>query len=1225
MRVALVNVVYKKGSTGNIVADLKREYLKDGHDVYVLYGRGKKVNEAKVYKTGYEFESKVHHAFSRVTENLYGGMFFSTLRLKRYLKKINPDVVHLHCINGFFVNIYSIIKFLKKRNVKVILTNHADFMFTANCGISLDCKKWKTAECRKCEHVKEFNGKYSVTHRTHHFFKKMKRAFKGAKNFVITGVSPALCEMMEESPIFKDIPVLSVNNGFNISDFSFISDKDPYIDIRKDEKTKIVLHVTSGFHLRDKGGFFLYDIAKKYQRQNVKFVVIGNMKNEKDTENITFLGRIEKKEDLLAHYRHADATILLSQYETFSMVIAESLLMGTRVVSFLSGGPESVAPLEYTKFVEYGDLDKFVKELDATLDTEVDKDKVISTAQRTYDISYTKNNYEILFEDKGNEKKNSSIHRMRDSSSNLFKKKYSSLLLGIGLFVLYLLTTLSSIIPALYAGTTAGVIYRIAVLIVFGLSVLILAILSKSRPRTMFLVLLSIYVITGIVISFVAPAEMYGTEITILSRLSNLARTLGVAVFAFGFIEVFPSLFKKKEAIRYFGLLVAAFAFVAIIYSFVFQHDVIINSFLAEGEDAHFFQVKSFFESKNAYGFVLLLGMIGTTYGMIGSSKWKAYSLLVFDVFLFLNLVISRDKSALLIAVIMIIAALLFIFIKTYKRHFKRNTIIGVVILFLMAAFVVFMSVPALHPEGTTLGTMHHYFYQNFILNGIRTFGTRFEDFSASAPMFNDYRIIFGYGEQFVYIQYAHFTNLSSIDNAYIATILSGGIIKAVLMLYIYCLLLSKIVLLFFHDKKKALFVVMLTVAFVLQGMTESIYFLTTSSAAIFIYAFTYLLAAAEIGSSRRSYEKRVLHVTGSFKKGGTEAFVLGYLKLLKSKGITVDIYTFGEVDKTQEEKFELYGGRIYRGHAPSKKGYFKAYVDFWKFLIKHDRYIAIHGNANFDNALYLRIAKDFLIENRVFHAHDTLSGIEFSKKEKAIMSYKRFLSKINANHFVACSYEAGYDIVGQHYFDEYGSVIKNIVESNRFLDVDLQDAESLKKQYKIPENAFIIGNISRFEEKKNQGFIIDVFEKIAKQKPEAILVLGGPDGGIEQEIRDKVSSLNLTNKVRFIGPRNDVALWLRVFDLYLFPSKFEGFGIVVLENQIASLHTIASDNVPRLVDMNLGLVDFLSLDNVDKWVHFSLTVKKKEIPSVEMIEALKRNGFEPEENLNSLLNLYIN
>lgn len=236
MRIALLNVVYKKGSTGQIVENLKSEYLKDGHDVYVLYGRGAKINEPKVYKTGFEFESNVHHAISQVSENLYGGMFFSTLKLKRLLKKINPDVVHLHCLNGFFVNIYSIIKFLKTRNVKVILTNHADFMFTANCGFSLDCKKWKTDQCKNCPYVKEFNGKHSLTKRTHYFYKKMLNAFKGATNFVITGVSPALTKMIDEAPIFSGLPAVSINNGFKLDDFAFVDKK---IHIRKSELMKI--------------------------------------------------------------------------------------------------------------------------------------------------------------------------------------------------------------------------------------------------------------------------------------------------------------------------------------------------------------------------------------------------------------------------------------------------------------------------------------------------------------------------------------------------------------------------------------------------------------------------------------------------------------------------------------------------------------------------------------------------------------------------------------------------------------------------------------------------------------------------------------------------------------------------------------------------------------------------------------------------------------------------
>ncbi len=1223
MRIALVNVVYKKGSTGQIVENLKNEYLKDGHDVYVLYGRGAKINEPKVYKTGFEFESNVHHAISKVSENLYGGMFFSTLKLKRLLKRINPDVVHLHCLNGFFVNIYSIIKFLKTRNVKVILTNHADFMFTANCGFSLDCKKWKTDQCKNCPYVKEFNGKHSLTKRTHYFYKKMLNAFKGATNFVITGVSPALTKMIDEAPIFSGLPAVSINNGFKLDDFAFVDQEDPYKKIRTDENTKIVLHVTSGFHLKDKGGYHLYDIAQRYLKKNVKFVVIGNMRNEKSTENIIFLGRVNSKDSLVAHYHYADATILLSEYETFSMVVAESLLSGTEVIGFLSGGPESVAPLEYAAFVEFGNIEHFVEELDKKLNVKADKKQVQEKAKATYDIKHSKNKYESLFENKNNKKTNSFIHKARNAFSSFLNKKYSSIVIASVLFGFFLLYSLSSIFPSLFSAHLSGAIYRAVILLISVFVILSLAILQKSRPRLLLTIILFVYALSAIIISVVTPAQIGSIDVGLMDRLNNLIRTFGIILFVFAFIDVLPSVTRRKETIKYFSLLVAAFAISAAFYSIFFQFKAIVNSFIAEGEDAHFYQIASFFTSKNAYGIILMFGIIGATYSMFGSSKLRRNLLIAVDLFLFLNLIISRDKTAILLVSLIFAFGFIYVYITSFKAHFKRNMIIGVAILIILTSFTLFMTIPSLHPTGTALDTIHHYFYQNFFLNGIRTMGTRFDEFGETLPLFKNPQIIFGYGDGFVYSFYSQFTNVTSIDNAYLAVILSGGIIKTILLLYIFGLYFSKLVLLFRQNKKIAVFALLVQIMFILQGLTESIYYLISSASAILIYVFTYLLVTSEISSCIVAKEKRILHVVGAFKKGGTEAFILGYMKLLRSKGITTDVYSFGEIDKTQEEKIKLHGGAVYKGTAPSKKNYLKAYFDFKKFLRKHNNYLVVHGDANFDSALYLRLAKDYLIEHRISHAHDTLTGIKFSKIEKLIMVIKRLSLKISATDLVACSYEAGQDIFGQTTFDEYGKVIRNLVDSERFLNVDTQDAEALKKIFKIPNDAFLIGNISRFEEKKNQAFIVDVFSKIAKVKENAILVLGGPDGGIEEEIKIKVKELGLDNKVRFIGLRSDVPLWLKIFDLYLFPSKFEGFGIVVLENQIAGLPTIASDRVPRLADLNLGLVDFLPLNDINRWVKRSLTMQKPVISQKDIIFALKNNGFELEENLKHLLELY--
>ena len=142
MKVLQVNCVYGKGSTGKITADLHKALLAQGVESVVCYGRGEKVDEPHVYKTCGELYSKMNNLLSRIPGVMYGGCFFSTNRLMGIIKTEKPDVVHLQCINGYFVNIPRLIAWLKRRGIPTVLTLHDEFMFTANCGYALDCEKW---------------------------------------------------------------------------------------------------------------------------------------------------------------------------------------------------------------------------------------------------------------------------------------------------------------------------------------------------------------------------------------------------------------------------------------------------------------------------------------------------------------------------------------------------------------------------------------------------------------------------------------------------------------------------------------------------------------------------------------------------------------------------------------------------------------------------------------------------------------------------------------------------------------------------------------------------------------------------------------------------------------------------------------------------------------------------------------------------------------------------
>lgn len=139
MKILQINNVYKKGSTGKITYDIHQELQRRGIESVVCYGRGQKVDEINVHKTCGEFYSKINNIWSRITGIMYGGCFFSTNRLISIVKKEKPDIVHLQCLNGYFVNIYRLINWLKKNKIKTVLTLHAEFMYTGGCGHSIGC------------------------------------------------------------------------------------------------------------------------------------------------------------------------------------------------------------------------------------------------------------------------------------------------------------------------------------------------------------------------------------------------------------------------------------------------------------------------------------------------------------------------------------------------------------------------------------------------------------------------------------------------------------------------------------------------------------------------------------------------------------------------------------------------------------------------------------------------------------------------------------------------------------------------------------------------------------------------------------------------------------------------------------------------------------------------------------------------------------------------------
>lgn len=357
MKIIQINAVYPIGSTGKIVHDIHTQLLENGYESVVCFGRGNTLNEQYVYKIAPELIMKMQSLWSKITGYAYAGCYISTKNLINIIKKEKPDIVHLHCINSYTVNIYKLLNFLKVNNIPTVLTLHAEFMHTAGCGHALECEKWKTG-CGKCPQAGNGRPSSKIFDRSADEWRLMSKAFDGYNNLIIVPVSGWLLDRAKQSPFLKEKEFVVVTNGldtvntFRPTDYSVIK------KTHKLKNEKVILHVTSNFLSPIKGGNYVLQIANRLLNDNVKVIIVGyNSHISKLPKNVIPVKHTENQAELAIYYSMADLTLLTSKKETFSMICAESLACGTPVVGFEAGAPETISLGEYSEFTRQGDID----------------------------------------------------------------------------------------------------------------------------------------------------------------------------------------------------------------------------------------------------------------------------------------------------------------------------------------------------------------------------------------------------------------------------------------------------------------------------------------------------------------------------------------------------------------------------------------------------------------------------------------------------------------------------------------------------------------------------------------------------------------------------------------------------------------------------------------------------------------------------------------------------
>lgn len=299
----------------------------------------------------------------------------------------------------------------------------------------------------------------------------------------------------------------------------------------------------------------------------------------------------------------------------------------------------------------------------------------------------------------------------------------------------------------------------------------------------------------------------------------------------------------------------------------------------------------------------------------------------------------------------------------------------------------------------------------------------------------------------------------------------------------------------------------------------------------------------------------RILHVFAQMGRGGSETMIMNYYRHIDRSQIQFDfvVHTTEKCDYDDEIK-EL-GGKLYRIPRFTGYNYFSYQKAWYQFLKKHPDYKIIHIHFYTIAGAILPVAKKCDVPVRIVHSHT--ANPKLSIVQKIVGKILRCMAIKYATERFACGNDAGKYFFGKRSF----TIINNAIDAELFR-FNQVGRNRLRKQLNI-ENKFVIGHIGRFHTPKNHTFIIDVFAEVCRLNCNAMLLLVG-DGALRAEIERKVVKAGLSDRVIFAGVRTDIPQLLQAMDIFLFPSLYEGLGIVAVEAQAAGLRAIVSDSLPK-------------------------------------------------------------
>ncbi len=361
----------------------------------------------------------------------------------------------------------------------------------------------------------------------------------------------------------------------------------------------------------------------------------------------------------------------------------------------------------------------------------------------------------------------------------------------------------------------------------------------------------------------------------------------------------------------------------------------------------------------------------------------------------------------------------------------------------------------------------------------------------------------------------------------------------------------------------------------------------------------------------------RVLHVVGAMNRAGTETMLMNIYRNIDKKKFEFDFVSYSKDDAYYDKEIKELGGRVI------KLTKTQSIKEIYNVLKEYGPYDAVHSHTLFHCGIANIAAKLADVKIRIAHAHTTFSKTN-SYKRKGYIQFMRKAITVFSTHLLACSQEAGAYLYGEKGISNSKyTYFPNLIDYSKFFKAQKKEVLKFKIEVGI-ENSLVVGHIGRFIESKNHLFLLEVLHHLVSRNENIQLLLVG-DGELRAQNERIAIEKGLIKNIKFVGVRDDIHTMLHSMDIFVFPSIYEGLGLVLLEAQASGLPCIVSEAIQPEANLGIDLFSTLSIkENPSNWADKILKLAGEREKDVnKIIKGFEKSGYSLDKGISKLTEIY--